>query len=499
MEAINILLAELVNNAQNDPRSVYPPGSNVECEHLISIPVKVKEKTLGVFDLARQADPPFTNEEFELVELFVALATVAIHNAQLYSDITQRAAELSTLLTTSQAVSSTLHLNKALLLIVEQMVKVTGVTSCTLSRWDEEVDAIITWAQWHQPGFKGIDEQGTSYPLDDYPTTRIVLEQNRPITILASDLGADQAEVAIMHQVDALSLLMLPLTVGEQVIGLIEVVETEYERRFTSTEIHLCQALAGQAAVAIRNAQFHAETQQRLKEQTILREAGNVISSTLDLEAVLQHIVEQLGRSVDATSAYICDWEVEVKTSTVLAEYFGPEAGVEERVSDQGVTYIEKDLDFQEALQCKRPLVHQVDTPGLDADERAHLQQHGCQTALYIPLQIRGQTIAYAELWESRRRRELTAAEIDLCQGIAQQAAIGIDNARLHVETKRRAQQLTSLHELDRAITASLDISDIYHAFAEHTARIWPYDRISIELLAGDNLRLAYVAGESEA
>jgi signal transduction histidine kinase len=81
---------------------------------------------------------------------------------------------------------------------------------------------------------------------------------------------------------------------------------------------------------------------------------------------------------------------------------------------------------------------------------------------------------------------------------LASSAAIAIENARLYDELERRAQQLAFLHELDRAITKSLRLRDVYHTFSLHAARLFPYDRLSISQLEEDNLRITHVAGEEK-
>ncbi len=44
---------------------------------------------------------------------------------------------------------------------------------------------------------------------------------------------------------------------------------------------------------------------------------------------------------------------------------------------------------------------------------------------------------AAAELWETRRRREFFPDEIAICQDLAQQAAIALENARLYEQAQR--------------------------------------------------------------
>lgn len=77
----------LINNAHLDPRASYLQDSTVECEHLIYIPIRVKEKTAGLFFAARKTDPEFSSDEFELVQLFVSQASLAIENARLFEQV----------------------------------------------------------------------------------------------------------------------------------------------------------------------------------------------------------------------------------------------------------------------------------------------------------------------------------------------------------------------------------------------------------------------------
>jgi GAF domain-containing protein len=74
---------ELVNDAQRDPRAVYPPGVVPGREHLICVPVQADGAPAGVFLVARFDDAPFDDRELELAELFLSHASIAIANARL--------------------------------------------------------------------------------------------------------------------------------------------------------------------------------------------------------------------------------------------------------------------------------------------------------------------------------------------------------------------------------------------------------------------------------
>jgi PAS domain S-box-containing protein len=372
----------------------------------------------------------------------------------------RRAMELATVLEASKAVLSTLDLETVLLLIAKEMVNTIGASGCTLSRWDREADAVVTWVEWRQDWLESSDKSGDSYALKDFPATRAVLETRQPVTIYVSDPDADAAESTYMRETGISSLLMLPLGVGERVIGLVELDHDEGERHFRPDEIRLCQVLADQAAIAIENARLHAETQRRLEEQTALREAGAALSSTLDLQTVLNRIAQQMGQAIEVTSAYICTYEPGTNVVVILAEYIGPQACAQERVSDLGEIFVENDVEFLEIMRAGRHDVSQIDDPDLFEAEREHMQQYGAKSILYIPLQVKGQLIGYTELWESRRRREFTDEEITLCHGLAQQAAIAIENARLFEQAQREIAERKQAEAVLARYAAELERSN---------------------------------------
>ena len=62
--------------------------------------------------------------------------------------------------------------------------------------------------------------------------------------------------------------------------------------------------------------------QRRTSEQAALLDASRAISSTLDLPTMLQRLAEQMGRAVDVTSTYICEWNARTDLVTVLADYY---------------------------------------------------------------------------------------------------------------------------------------------------------------------------------
>lgn len=293
-------------------------------------------------------------------------------------------------------------------------------------------------------------------PLADFPIDRLVVETQMPLTI--PDTQADPRWVTLSPTAWIKSFISVPICLKNRVLGLLRL-DSDIPGKFSTVDAQRLHTLANAATIALENARLYAETQQRLKEQTALQEAGAVISSTLDLGTVLTHIIEHMGQAINATSAYLSVVNSD-SSWTVLAEYYGPEASPQESdMSDVGHTYFspENDSGYMDLLATGQIEIFHQDDPTIYDPTRKHLQQFGIQSALLIPLRIGGQLVAFVDLWESRRRREFSAEEIALCRAIAQQAAVAIKNAQLHQQMQQQARQIQHVLDTVRAGIVLLD------------------------------------------
>ena len=85
--------AVLANDAHRDPRSVQIPGTPEEPESMIVCPLLVAGEVIGTLNMARMGDDEshFTQDEFELVQLFAAQASIGLRNAEAHGAVMTRA------------------------------------------------------------------------------------------------------------------------------------------------------------------------------------------------------------------------------------------------------------------------------------------------------------------------------------------------------------------------------------------------------------------------
>jgi excisionase family DNA binding protein len=221
-----------------------------------------------------------------------------------------RERELDTLLETSLALVSRLDLTDLLREIAERLTRLMDCHFCAISTYDEESQTVTMLADFDHGGRRLPD--AAEYSLSRYPLTRRVLEDQVTAVTNHGDPAADPAELRELVREGDASLLMTPLVYGERSIGLLELIDHLRERRYSRQEIRICRAIAGQAAVALHNAQSFAAAGAATRTVDALCTALDATADELDalcratdVTSLLEATAEAACRIFGATSCVI--------------------------------------------------------------------------------------------------------------------------------------------------------------------------------------------------
>ena len=96
-------------------------------------------------------------------------------------------------------------------------------------------------------------------------------------------------EIERVARLDIQSILAVPLIVNETIIGVMIAVSANRDV-FTQNDLELVESASRWTAIAITNARYYEEIQQRLKERQIMADISLALSQTLELDHILQFI-----------------------------------------------------------------------------------------------------------------------------------------------------------------------------------------------------------------
>lgn len=116
-------------------------------------------------------------------------------------------------------------------------------------------------------------------------------------TVLVRDVNLNSAWVANPLLPQTQAELAVPITLGEQILGVLDVQHSVRDSLDEEDAITL-RAVANQLAVALRNARAFSLAQEQAQQEAIVNELSAKIQQTRDIQTVLQTAVHSLGRSL---------------------------------------------------------------------------------------------------------------------------------------------------------------------------------------------------------
>jgi len=239
---------------------------NDEKTHL-SVPLGHEGRPIGLLVFVElEKERHFTDEERQVAWALGEQATVAISNAQLLRRSEEQNRQLNLLLESTRAISSSVVLEDVLAIVARTTAEALGAEQCQIQEYDSAANTVRPVAFWQRHAdVPEPDSMYKTYSLDDEPEERDFLEGKKVVQQLYSDPDLAQNTRGIMEAYGDRSYLNVPLIFNEQSFGVMVLVETEYERRWTDEEIDLARALGDQAAVAIE----HARLYRRVQDQAV--------------------------------------------------------------------------------------------------------------------------------------------------------------------------------------------------------------------------------------
>ena len=272
--------------------------------------------------------------------------------------------------------------------------------------------------------------------------------------------------------------VLAPLIEDEKVVGILNVAVDATEREMLQQNLE-------------------KRVEERTRELKTLLKVSQDIGSTLDLDNLLNVILDQLKNVVDYSGASILTLE---GASLSVRVYRGP---IPREEAQQLIFPLEESPVNNEVIRQQRPLIIsdiRGDTPSArmfqqTAADKLNTIFGYVRSWLGVPLMVKGKMLGMLTL-DYNRPDHFSSQHADLVLAFANQAAVAIENARLYLETERRAQENEALFSVQQAITSKLEMDEVLQMIADQARRITNTDISAVYLLNGDELEIAYVSGD---
>jgi PAS domain S-box-containing protein len=464
----------LVNASTHYAEFRRGPHALAQVSSWMGVPLLFGDRVIGMITLDKKQPGFYAEAHARLVQAFAAQAAIAIENARLFEESRQRAAEMETLNSISQAVASRLELRAVIDLVGEKLREIFDAQYIYIALHDRQSNLI------HFPYYWAVDHLVPSeetIEIGQGLTSRVI--ESRQPQLINADWKRRAAELGAVYTGEpVLCSLSVPILAGDEAIGVISLQSSERENVFSEADVRLLTTFATSVGVAIQNARLFQAERQRVAELATMNSVGQALAQQLDIDAIVDMVGDKLRELMDAEIVYIALRDLDRQTDLVHFPYYfhrGQRVATEPIRLGQGLTSI--------VLRARQPLLlgtrqRAVELGGILDDEVPD------ESWLGVPILLGGEAIGVISV-QSVLQHAFTEADERLLTTLAANMGVAIHNARLFQAERQRVAELEAINSVGQALAAQLELSTLIELvgdkvrdiFRAETAYVALYDR----------------------
>ena len=324
------------------------------------------------------------------------------------------------------------------------------------------------------------------------------------VPLLISNTAAHSSSYArILARHGVASVICVPMRVADVTVGAIVGLSDDL-RAFSPGDIELLHVVASHAALAVLRSDPKAEpaevmherhdelirlADRKIQELSLLNQVSEAMSSTLELDALLDIALEQSLAAVGADAG-----------SLML---IGEETNKLEIVASRGLA---RELVQKTSQEVGKSIAGWVAEHGesvlvTDAHKDSRFAmpffRDSITSSASVPLKSKGLVIGVLNVNTVRADRLFDERDLELLGTVSNQMAVAIENARLYSRIQRRTQQLTSLLHISRTVTSTLNLDEVMRRLSDEICKTFQLE-VFVVLLVDEisgRLRLGHGSG----
>ena len=443
----------------------------------LGIPMLREGAPIGGLVLWRSQVRPFTDRQIELIMTFASQAVIAIENVRLFKELKARNRDLTATSEILRVISgSPTNVEPVFDTIVRSAVSLCDGLFSALFQFDGERLHLVAHHNFTPEALEAAHGVYPARPSRGQGSTRAILE-GAVVHIPDVEVDAEYQTLGVARVIGWRSGLFVPMLREGAPIGVIMVARAE-AGAFSNNEIELLKTFADQAVIAIENVRLFTELQARtgeltqsVEKLTALGEVSRAVSSTLDVETVLDTIVSRASQLAGAAGCSIFEYDAATEQFELRATHNYGAAFV---AALRAVPLRKGEGLMGRAAEMREPIqVPDITQPGTyQSSVRDTLIRFGYRALLSVPL-LREDQIIGSLSFNRKAPGEFSPEVVDVLKTFATQSALAIQNARLFREIAEKSRQLEEAsrhkseflanmsHELRTPLNAIIGFSEV--------------------------------------
>ncbi len=450
----------------------------------LHIPLLRDGNPLGVLTVGKRETGNFPDSQIALLRTFADQAVIAIENVRLFKELEVRNSDLTEALEQQTATAEILRVisrsqtdvQPVFDTIVRSAVRLCDGLFSALFQFDGELLQLVAHHNFTPEALEAAHRVYPARPSRGQGSTRAILER-AVVHIPDVEVDPEYQTLGLARLIGWRSGLFVPMLREGAPIGVIMVARAE-PGPFSDSEIELLKTFADQAVIAVENVRLFKELEARTAELTrsvekltALGEVSHALSSTLNVEAVLNTIVSRASQLAGAAGCSIYEYDAVAEQFELRATHHYEAAFVE---ALRAAPLRRGDGLMGRAAEMREPVqIPDITQPGAyQSSVRDTLIRFGYRALLSVPL-LREDQIIGSLSFNRKAPGEFPPEVVDVLKTFATQSGLAIQNARLFHEVADKSRQLEAAsrhkseflanmsHELRTPLNAVIGFSEV--------------------------------------
>lgn len=461
--------ARLVNDVYQEPAGTYTPNPLLpETRAELGLPLIARGELVGVINVHSKEANAFQSEDIAILQLMANLIAGGIDNARLFAQTETRLSETEALFKIISALSTTLDIGeinrRAVRIFSEQM----NLARCSMNDLDVNANLLHTTSEFvHLVHGEIVDEYNLdiegSFDLNVYTGSQQVIRSGRHQVRFAEDPNLDESERAILLAFGHSTCLEVPLIVGEERVGTVELFRDYDQPLFNDVEIELATAMATQVAIALKNAHLATDAQSRAAQLSSLNRVSQALSMAPDLQTVYTNARREILSLTEATGISIL---LLTPDKEFLTWVYGYEYGAEVNVSGVQIS-INQGFSGQVVRSRHWLLINDRFEDARKMYQSAIIGRQA-QAWLGVPLIVANELIGVLVIENGDDPKAFDEADVQLLTTISGSIATTINNLRQFDILRISQARAEKLYHIGQRINTAQGIGQALQALMEN-------------------------------
>lgn len=446
------------------------------------VPIVARGEVLGEAEIwESRRVRVFSLAERRMLQTLCQHAAGVIENARLFAETLQHADEVTTASEILHLLNATANVVESFPLIAAAIKSITGCERVSMAMLDSRHTKVTVVALDRA---RAELPRGVQFPVTFTAAATDVLAGHIHLTPnLEAELGYPAERQ--LYEAGFRSRLTLPLRVGAQIIGSLNLVWREVSG-YMQANLPLLTQLVDAVALAVEKTRLLDETRRRDAILEALAYASGALLLPGDPDEVMPNLLAQLGQAAGVSRASIFYNQV-AGDGTVYAslrhEWIAPgQTAKRDDPEWQNLPYAAGGFErWQQTLSAGQTLDGLVrDFP---ASERLRLERQAVLSLAVVPIVSEGEWWGWLGFDDCQTERIWSGAEIEALKNVA--GALGAYLARQRIETAEREQRTLAeaLRDAAAVLSSTLDLDEVLDRILTDVGHVVPHESANIMLL----------------